>query len=319
MSASAARPDVIVVGAGVIGLVTALHLRQSGMTVEVWTRDDPWLTTSSVAAAIWYPFLAEPRERCQRWGHGTFVRLAELAREPRTGVRMQSVIEVFATESPDVWWADQVTGLEQLRGADVPGGHRSGVRVDVPVCDVPVHMQWLLDTLAQHGVRIVTRAITALDEALAAASVVINCSGLGARELCGDQELQPVRGQVVRLPDAKVEHAWIDDTGEVPCYLIPRADGLIVGGTAQVGDERAEPDPNDTDRILRDVRRAFPSLANSSPDLVRVGLRPYRSTVRLVREDRASGQILIHNYGHGGSGYTLAWGCAEEVARLVTG
>ena len=302
-----------------IGLVTALRLRDCGKTVAVWTRDDPWQTTSSVAAAIWYPFLAEPRERCQRWGQATFARLVELAREPGSGVRMQSVVEVFATDAPDLWWADQVPGLEQLHGADVPEGYATAVRVDVPVCDVPIHMQWLLDALAKRDVPIVTRSITSLDEALAKANAVINCTGLGARELCDDQELQPVRGQVVRLPDATMPHAWIDDTSELPCYVIPRADGLIVGGTAQAGDERTEPDAGDTDRILRDVRRAFPELSSATPDLVRVGLRPYRSTVRLEREARAGGQVLVHNYGHGGSGYTLAWGCAEEVSRLLTG
>lgn len=319
MSAAASRPDVIVVGAGVIGLVTAMVLRERGMTVEIWSREAPERTTSAVAAAIWYPFLAEPRERCLRWGQDTFAKLAELSRDEDSGVRMQPVIEVFATDSPDLWWADQVPGIERLTGADVPEGFRAAVRANVPVCDVPIHMKWLLASLAERQVEVVLREIRSLEEATAVADVVVNCTGLGARELCDDHDLCAVRGQVLRVPGANVPYAWIDDTRELPCYVIPRADGLVVGGTAQPGDERCAPDAADTERILADARRAFPELAPLEPDLIRVGLRPYRSTVRLECIDLGGGKRLVHNYGHGGSGYTLAWGCAEDVARLLAG
>lgn len=319
MSGSPTRPDVIVIGAGVIGLVTALCLRERGKNVQVWTRDDPWQTTSSVAAAIWYPFLAEPRERCSEWGRVTFLRLQQLANDPTSGVRMQSVVEVFATHEPDLWWAEQIPQLERLPGEQVPAGYRAAVRTQVPLCDVPIHLRWLLDQLQQQGVSLVRREVADLSEALAAADLVVNCTGLGARELCDDRELRAVRGQVLRLAETQLPHAWIDDSGDRPCYVIPRADGLIVGGTAQMGDERLTPDVEDTDRILQQARRAFPSLRDCEPDIIRVGLRPYRSTVRLECVDLANGQRLVHNYGHGGSGYTLAWGCAEEVASWLAG
>ncbi len=319
MSGSPTRPDVIVIGAGVIGLVTALCLRERGMSVQVWTRDDPWQTTSSVAAAIWYPFLAEPRDRCSAWGRVTFLRLQQLARDPASGVRMQSVVEVFATDEPDLWWAGQVPELQRLHGEQLPAGYRAAVRVQVPVCDVPIHLQWLLDELQHKGVTLVQREVANLHEALSVADLAVNCTGLGARELCDDHELRAVRGQVLRLAKVQLPHAWIDDSGERPCYLIPRSDGLIVGGTAQMGDERLEPDAEDTDRILQEARRSFPALRNCEPDIVRVGLRPYRSTVRLECVDLENGKRIVHNYGHGGSGYTLAWGCAEEVASWLAG
>ena len=49
----------------------------------------------------------------------------------------------------------------------------------------------------------------------------------------------------------------------------------------------------------------------------KVGLRPGRSEVRVGREDLTDGIQCVHNYGHGGSGVTLSWGCAEEAAELV--
>src|SRR5690606_31083593 len=101
----ATRPDAIVIGAGVIGLVTAWRLRECGLTVAVWARDDPAATTSSVAGAIWYPFLAEPRESVARWSAITFQRLMALANDQDSGVRMQPVVEVFDHDEPDLWWA----------------------------------------------------------------------------------------------------------------------------------------------------------------------------------------------------------------------
>lgn len=310
--------DALVVGAGVIGLVTALRLRQQGMHVEVWTRDDPFETTSAVAGAIWYPFLAEPRDRVAEWSAFTFSRLVELASESAAGVSMQSVVEVFDQDDPDLWWASAVPDLEWLPQDQVPNGYRSAVRTSVPVCDVPVHMRWLLDQLQAQGVLIVQRKLTALDEALAEAKYVVNCTGLGSRELCGDQELQPVRGQVLRVDGPRPPHAWIDDTSGEPCYLIPRSDGLVIGGTAQAGDDRTYADAGDTDAILRRAISRFPELQQSKILDACVGLRPCRSSVRLELEHRDGARRLVHNYGHGGSGYTLSWGCAEVVASLLT-
>lgn len=312
------RPDVVVLGAGIIGLVTAWRLRAQGFVVEVWTREEPEQTTSAVAGAIWYPFMAEPRERVAAWSAFTFQRLRELAGDPDTGVHMQSVVEVFDHDEPDLWWAAAVPGLVRLAADELPSGYRAAVRVDVPVCEVPVHTQWLLCGLRERGVIFVQREISSLDEPLAAADIVVNCTGLGARELCGDAELQAVRGQVLRLKGANMPHAWIDDTGDGPCYVIPRGDGLVVGGTAQMGDERMSVDDHDSDAILERATRAFPQLRDAQVLATRVGLRPYRSTVRLEEEPRNDGRRLVHNYGHGGSGYTLAWGCAEDVASLLT-
>lgn len=309
----------VVLGCGVIGITTALELRAAGLAVEIWTRDAPEATTSAVAGAIWYPFLAEPRSAVRRWSAATFERLRALASEPDTGVGMCSVVEVFGDPEPDLWWADVVPDAVQLAARDVPSGYAAAVRATVPVCDVPRHLVWMLEELGRRGIPVVRREVASFDEPFEAAAVVVNCTGLGARELCGDLELRAVRGQVLRVAGARVGEAWIDDTTPAPRYVIPRADELVVGGTAQPGDERLVPDEADTERILDDACGAFPQLREGRVREVRVGLRPYRSTVRLERERRPDGCLLVHNYGHGGSGYTVSWGCAEEVASLVAG
>jgi D-amino-acid oxidase len=308
---------VVVVGAGAIGMATALVLQERGHRVEVWAKHEPAATVSAVAGAIWYPFLAEPRERVRQWAAVTWRRLAELARDPASGVAMQVVTEVFATAEPDLWWAAAVPSLAWLPPAAVPAGRAAAVQLEVPVCDVPVHLPWLWRTFVQRGGVVRQRAVTSLDEAFAAAPCVVNCTGLGAAALCGDRSLQPVRGQVVVVERKPGIAAWIDDTGAAPCYVIPRGDEIVLGGTAQPGDLRADADPNDTAAILARVAAQVPGLQRPQVREVKVGLRPCRPTVRLEAERLAGGRRLVHNYGHGGSGYTLAWGCAEEVAALL--
>ena len=315
---AASRPDVLVVGAGVIGLTTAWVLRDRGMKVEVWSREAPTDSVSAVAGAIWYPFLAEPRERVLGWSASTFARLGELARLPGSGVRMQRVTEVFTTAEPELWWQAAVGRIERLPAARVPPPYRAAITLEVPVCATPVHLPWLVARLEQRGVGFVRREVRSLDEAFERAPRVVNCTGLGARELCQDAAMQAVRGQVLVVERVPGVEAWIDGTGAQPFYVIPRGDDVVLGGTSQAGDERLVSDAQDSASILAGLAARVPALSSVVVRRVRVGLRPYRRTVRLEAEAHRAGR-LVHNYGHGGSGYTLAWGCAAEVAQLLEG
>jgi D-amino-acid oxidase len=318
MPTAGPAPQVIVVGAGVIGLTTACVLGERGLRVEVWSRDEPHELVSAVAGAIWYPFLAEPRQRVLGWIATTFRRLSALAAVPAAGVHLQTVTEVFATATPDLWWASAAGAIEPLPAAQVPPPHRAAIRLVVPVCATPRHLPWLRTMVEQRGGRCVSRELRSLDEALAVCPRVVNCTGLGARELCGDATLQPVRGQVVVVERIAGVDALIEDGPGQPFYVIPRGDELVLGGTAQAGDERLLPDPHDTAAITAGLGARVPALRDVVVRRVKVGLRPCRPTVRLEAETRGSGRV-VHNYGHGGSGYTLAWGCAEEAAALLTG
>jgi len=101
-------------------------------------------------------------------------------------------------------------------------------------------------------------------------------------------------------------------------YAIPRTNDCVLGGTNDISENR-QPVAEDTARILHEAKRA---LDLPLPPILdqRVGLRPYRRTgIRLEREQLPDGRTVLHNYGHGGSGFTLAWGCAEAVLALHTG
>lgn len=107
----------------------------------------------------------------------------------------------------------------------------------------------------------------------------------------------------------------VDDDWQA--YVVPRRDDVIMGGTAIVNDWTTEPDEQATRGIIERCASICPALAEPEILRVKVGLRPGRPTVRLEQEERPDGRCVIHNYGHGGAGFTLSWGCAEEVAELV--
>jgi D-amino-acid oxidase len=137
--------------------------------------------------------------------------------------------------------------------------------------------------------------------------------------------MQAVRGQVVRVQAPQVERVLLaEDAPGGPIYVIPRRDDCVVGGTAEPlapGAEddvtTCEPSPATSAAILAKAMALLPALAGAPMLGARVGLRPARPAVRLERATLASGVPVVHCYGHGGSGYTLAWGCADEVLGLV--
>jgi D-amino-acid oxidase len=169
------------------------------------------------------------------------------------------------------------------------------------------------------GADLRVRSFATLDEALAECPRVVNCAGLGARELVPDPTLVAVRGQVVRVTNPGISRVTVDEySGHGITYVVPRSRDVVLGGTADEGQEDTTPDPVVTREIIARCARLEPTLARAEVVSVAVGLRPVRPTVRLEREARTGGTV-VHNYGHGGAGVTLSWGCAEAAAHLLLG
>jgi D-amino-acid oxidase len=311
--------EVLVVGGGVLGLTAAVRLQQEiRARIRIWTADAPEDTVSSVAAALWYPYRAYPEAQVTEWGRSTYEQFVELAREPATGVRMVPGIEVWRRPVPDPPWADAVPGLRRCRPDELPPGFRDGHLFAVPVANMRVYLGFLVDCFAAAGGTLERRRISSLDEARAACSLVINCSGLGARTLVPDPEVFPIRGQIVRVTNPGIERFWLDE--EHPdgvTYIVPRGEDCILGGTAEDGEWDTTPDPAAGEGILRRCAELEPRLLDARVLEHRVGLRPGRPAIRLEAEHFRDGTRVIHCYGHGGSGVTLSWGCADEVADLA--
>jgi D-amino-acid oxidase len=311
------RTDVLVVGCGVIGLTAGVRMREAGLGVRIVTAALPLQTTSSVAAALWYPYKAYPEDRVLSWGSRTFEVFEELSRVSESGVRMREGVEIWHKKVPDPWWASAVPGVRRCTDDELPPGYTDGHAFVAPVIEMPVYLGYLLDRFLESGGRIEHRAISSLEEA-GEGHVVVNCAGLGARELVGDPSMEPIRGQIVRVRNPGLERFVLDeDNPEGVTYVIPRSEDCILGGTAEEGEWETEPDPQTAAAILRRCEALEPRLAGADVLEHKAGLRPGRPEIRLEIDYVAQSPPRVHNYGHGGSGVTLSWGCAEETLRLV--
>ncbi len=146
---------------------------------------------------------------------------------------------------------------------------------------------------------------------------MINCSGIGAKTLVPDVDLEPHRGQVAIVPKIDISCAIVCDDAPL-MYAIPRSNDCVFGGTNEVS-SNCDVDPTSTSRIVAECSRVL-NLDKPRVLAERVGLRPFRrSGVRVEGDRLRDGRTVIHNYGHGGSGFTLSWGCAREVFKLARG
>src|SRR5919206_3333371 len=190
-----ARADAMVVGCGVIGLTAALSLREAGLDAKIVTAALPPETTSSVAAALWYPYKAYPEDLVLLWGKRTFEVLEDLARDPESGVYMRDGVELWHWRVPDPWWMEAVPSVRRCAEDELPPGYVDGHDFVAPVVEMPIYLGYLLDRFALSGGRIERRAVSSLESA-GDTRVVVNCAGLGARELAKDPSMEPIRGQI---------------------------------------------------------------------------------------------------------------------------
>jgi D-amino-acid oxidase len=316
--------DVVVVGAGVSGLTTAICLAEAGLATLVVTERPPRDTTSAVAGAIWGPHLVEPGERTARWGRQTLAVLRELAADPATGVRTGTGVEASRSPQPAIPppWLAELGWYRYCRPADLPAGFASGWRYAAPLVYMPAYLDYLATRFAGAGGRLRSATVTSLAQLAREhrAAAVVNCTGAAAARLAGDPEMVPVRGEMLVAVNPGLEEFFIvnaDESREL-MYAFPHGDIVVLGGTEVRGSWSLAPDPAKAERILSDWAAVEPRLRGVRVIGHRVGLRPCRPRVRLTTEPAGGGPVIVHNYGHGGAGVTLSWGCAREVTALIT-
>jgi len=320
---------IAIIGAGVSGLTCGVVLAEQGYRAAIFAKDIGQRTTSSVAAAVWFPYHVEPAERVIPLALETYQMLLDLARFPESGVSIiesRQFLRAGEIEIPD--WAiplgaqrlsSVAPGLWPVQDHGQPGGYsfKSGFSLRVPLMDTTIYLDYLAARFLKASGKIRANVhFKNLEDVDSKFDLVINSAGIGARELVRDTDLEPHRGQVAIVP--KIESlscAVVCD--DVPLmYAIPRANDCVFGGTNDLSDNLAA-DLQTTQRIVAECSRV---LKIEKPRVLaeRVGLRPFRkSGVRLERCRLRDGRAVIHNYGHGGAGFTLSWGCAREVLEAA--
>jgi len=320
-SHSTIRGRAIVVGAGVIGLTTAITALRAGFRVTVSADRLPAETTSAKAGASFKPHgvahndLADVAIR-NSWDE--FGRIVERFGSEATGVRMHTHWEASSVRSPRPWYADVVQDATEWELPDVPGGYRFGWSYRTFFIDVPIFLGWLEGQILAAGGEFerVTRPYADLTELeRLPADVVFNCSGMGARALASDDQVVPMKGQIVVVPATPGMDWSISADG---FYVYPRRGETVLGGTVERGIDNEVVDPSAIELIVRGNRRILPGLDPGTVIRTYAGARPYRhGSIRIERDPVA--RTVIHNYGHGGAGFTLCWGSASAAVDLATG
>ena len=307
---------VAIIGAGVSGLTCGVRLAELGYQTTILAKETGQQTTSAVAAALWFPYDCEPRQEVIAWALETYRTLVDLERDSRAGVTMIELRQFSRTneiEIPD--WAIPL-GASTVATGGRPA-FKSGFRITVPLMDTTIYLDYLAKRFVNAGGEIHGNvAFEKLEDVDPAFDLIINCAGIGARSLVNDVDLEPHRGQVAIV--CRIDNL----AGAIVCddaplmYAIPRTNDCVFGGTNELS-ENLDVDPPTTERIVAECRRVL-KIDNPNVIAERVGLRPFRkSGVRLESDRLRDGRTVIHNYGHGGSGFTLSWGCAENVLSFT--
>jgi D-amino-acid oxidase len=312
---------VAIVGAGVSGLTCGVVFVERGHRTAIFAKEIGQQTTSGAAAALWFPYDAEPAHKVIPWALETFGVLVDLTHDFKSGVSMIELRQFSRTgeiQIPD--WA-----IPLAAKAVIPSQvetslkiFTSGFSLNVPLMDTTIYLDYLVNRFVAAGGSIAANThFTKLEEVDQQFGLVINCAGIGARELVRDIDLEPHRGQVAIVPRIKdLSYAVVCDDAPL-MYAIPRRNDCVFGGTNDRSGDLVV-DSATTARIVAECRSA---LRIDKPSVLaeRVGLRPFRkSGVRVERDQLRDGRTVVHNYGHGGSGFTLSWGCAEDAFELAT-
>lgn len=251
---------VAVLGAGAVGLATARVLQERGYTVRVVARDFPPHTTSNVAGAEWLPVAvaagesAEAKTRFARIVRRSWHRFCAL-RGDTYGVFDRPHYEVGnARRLLENVPTDLIAAPEEVEKLPFARSTRAGERFTTMLIEPPVYLAQLVRDVLVAGGTLQARTFARGDDLAALPEpALVDCLGLGAREVFGDASLVPVRGQLVHMFPQQLPYLLSHEGG----YLFPRRDCVVLGGTYEVGVADPSPDPKACVALVEGHRRFF--------------------------------------------------------------
>jgi len=312
---------VVVVGGGVMGLTTALLIKEKlkGVQVEVISKSFSPDTTSDVAAGIFSWGLKGAASEC--WANSSWIwfqRLLKEAKPDKTGVSKLPAF-FFSSHDPDQVENRTMKKLctvyrscteKELNLAKPEGKFKYGVYLHTVQIDTALYLAYLTDRFLAAGGTIKQGTVKSFDEL--DGDVVVNASGVQARYLAGDKDVTAMRGQVLRVRAPWIKTAlYADDV-----YVIPGQSFVCVGSIRQYGSWNKEADPLDSMAIWSRAVAVFPCLEQATILDAVAGLRPHRSSPR-VEKEYMNGKTIVHNYGHCGYGIMSSPGSSMKAAELV--
>lgn len=261
---------------------------------------------------------------CRQWSkssHDFFLKLWQDGLADEAGISMIPVYRLTAAPEgyQEPCWKDVVFGFRMLNTAELQKlskehnrAYTGGSHFISFCCEPTKFLPYLMKRFFAAGGHFEKRKVLNIDEGFEGVDLIVNCTGLGSKELTNDKKFEAIRGQVARVKASWINEVTLheDDDGN---YIIPNTDCVILGGTHQIEDYNLKVSPEDSAFIFNGCKKIVPSLKDAEKLEEVVGLRPGRESVRLETEHRDNKSPVIHNVGHGGCGITLCWGCADEV------
>lgn len=306
---------VTVVGCGIIGLTTAIILQEKGYSVRIVAEETFEKSLSIKVGAIWFPFEVHPAEKANVWGSKTYERY-QLEMRKTKGVSFIPFTVVY-NEQSDLSWVRKLpkSAVREALSHEVPHNATMAKVAIVPLAEPPIYLPELFHRFITEGGTFQQQKIMSLQELANLDSLVINCAGLGTLAFYADALLFPMRGQILRCENLDIQSCVNSTQKGALSYVITRSTDCIVGGTDYENDWNMNVEQGDTELILSRLRSA--QLSPTDPIILEsvVGLRPARKEVRF--EFDAQYTHVFHNYGHGGAGFTIGWGCALELVEQL--
>lgn len=306
-----------VIGGGVIGLSTAAEAVRRGYSVTIYSDRNIGKTTSWKAAASFKPHGIADTPTARRIVERSWIGYAKLLAEhgPKTGVRMHTHWEASNQELKAPWYLPIVKNTTHRQSPEVPGGYRFAWEYETFFIEMPVFLSWFQRHLVELGVKFINRQFKRIEEISALPhGVVVNAAGYGSKTLTGDIELIAVRGQTVLL-DLPMPMPWSISAGGF--YTYPRTHETLLGGTEERGIEEEESTAQGVKSIIRGNLVILPNIEKIRVKDTAAGIRPCRQNGPRIEREILSNKLLVHNYGHGGAGVTMALGSAEAAMDFV--
>ena len=264
---------VAVLGCGAVGLATTRLAQEAGFDVTIYTKAMPPETTSNIAGGQWSPVTVYDSEKAltpeftqqfraaAEYGYRRY----QIMTDPKYGIRWMRNYSLSDTP-----WHSQITSggngllqglfpeMKDLPSGTHPFGNKFVRQFDGMIVEPPIYLPAMLTDVRIAGGKVVVREMKSLDEVRGLPEkLVFNCTGLGAKALFGDEELTPIRGQLTfLLPQPEVTYATLYQN----TYMFSRRDGVLLGGTHEMGDWNLQPDLTTKAAILAKQASLFDGM-----------------------------------------------------------
>jgi len=351
------RKKIAIIGSGVVGLGAALKGLLDGNDVVIHSDPTYFMPTSPVSAAFWFPYACSMTLDMEiKLARPTYTFLRSNMQDPNAGISLRKGRAYFdeTVDQQEIlapWWSELDAHFRTVPNEDVPlelrldkriGPIVGGWEFHIPVIHIPTFLVWMEREIRSLGGVFLNQKVGSVSDLNQDFDLVINCSGGWATHITHDSSLIGYQGTVIELFGEPLGTDLIfvekGKSASSPTYIVPQGVRTILGGTLKPVTEAGSRWTPGGDGLLAqwtgtedDVNGIWERCAVLSPLLrsrplpsisqltIKTGVRPIRLAMppRIEKESRTD-IVLVHNYGHGGSGVTLFWGSAIAAYDLAT-